>query len=100
MGLEVAEPIRPLTPQEYGRLAPFQPAAASAGLGWSGLEALLFNDMADAEIERPPLTHHELVLVNRPPDVFGLGYEGVTRHLPPPAGTVTGVPAGTPSRRQ
>jgi AraC family transcriptional regulator len=100
MGLEVAEPIRPLTPQEYGRLAPFQPAAASARLGWSGLEALLFNDMADAEIERPPLTHHELVLFNRPPDVFGLGYEGVRRHVPPPAGTVAVVPAGTPSRRQ
>ena len=70
MGLEVAEPIRPLTPQEYGRLARLQPAAASARLGWSGLEALLFNNMADAEIERPPLTHHELVLFKRLPDVF------------------------------
>jgi AraC family transcriptional regulator len=100
MGLEVAEPIRPLTPQEYGRLARLQPAAASARLGWSGLEALLFNDMPDAEIERPPLTHHELVLFNRPPDVFGLDYEGVRRNLPPPAGTVLVVPAGTPSRRQ
>ncbi len=100
MGLEVAEPIRPLTPQEYGRLARLQPAAASARLGWSGLEALLFNDMPDAEIERPPLTHHELVLFNRPPDVFGWDYEGVRRNLPPPAGTVAVVPAGTPSRRQ
>ena len=90
----------PLTPQEYGRLARLQPAAASARLGWSGLEALLFNDMADAEIERPPLTHHELVLFNRPPDVFGMDYEGVRRNLPPPAGTVAVVPAGTPSRRQ
>ncbi|HYQ89069.1 MAG TPA: hypothetical protein VEU09_05510, partial [Candidatus Binatia bacterium] len=96
----MAEPIRPLTPQEYGRLARLQPAAASARLGWSGLEALLFNDMPDAEIERPPLTHHELVLFNRPPDVFGLDYEGVRRNLPPPAGTVAVVPAGTPSRRQ
>jgi len=77
-----------------------QPAAASARLGWSGLEALLFNDMADAEIERPPLTHHELVLFNRPPDVFGMDYEGVRRNLPPPAGTIVVVPAGTPSRRQ
>src|SRR5260370_39825816 len=100
MGLEVAEPIRTLTPQEYGRLARLQPAAASARLGWSGLEALLFNDMPDAEIERPPLTQHELVLFNRPPDVFGLDYEGVRRNLPPPAGTVAVVPAGTPSRRQ
>src|SRR5260370_40251496 len=86
-----------LTPQEYGRLARLQPAAASARLGWSGLEALLFNDQADAEIERPPLTHHELVLFNRPPDVFALDYEGVRRNLPPAAGTVAVVPAGTPS---
>ncbi|HEV3258593.1 MAG TPA: AraC family transcriptional regulator [Gemmataceae bacterium] len=100
MGLEVAEPIRTLTPQEYGRLARLQPAAASARLGWSGLEALLFNDMPDADIERPPLTHHELILFNRPPDVLGLDYEGVRRNLPPPAGTVAVVPAGTPSRRQ
>src|SRR5260370_41111412 len=56
--------------------------------------------MADAEIERPPLTHQELVLFSRPPDVFGLDYEGVRRNLPPPAGTVAVVPAGTPSRRQ
>src|SRR5260370_1001433 len=100
MGLEVAEPIRTLTPQEYGRLAAAQPAAASARLGWSGVEALLFNDMPDAEFERPPLTHHELVLFNRPPDVFGWDYQGVRRNLPPPAGTHAVVPAGTPARRQ
>src|SRR5260370_22387358 len=85
-----------LTPQEYGRLARLQPAAAITRLGWSGLEALLFNDMADAEIERPPLTHHELVLFNRPPDVLGLDSEGVSRPVPPPPGTSMPVPAGTP----
>jgi AraC family transcriptional regulator len=100
MHLEVAEPVRPLTPQEYCRLAPFQSATASCRLGWAGLEALLYNDVCDAEFERPPLTHHELVLFNRPPDVFGIDYEGVRRHLPPPAGAVAVVPAGTPSRRQ
>jgi AraC family transcriptional regulator len=99
MRLEVAEPVSPLAPQEYRRLVPFQPAATSDRLGWAGLQALLFNDLPDAEIERPPSTHHELVLFIRPPDVFGLGYEGVRRHLPPPAGAVAVVPAGTPSRR-
>ena len=54
MGLEVAEPIRPLTPQEYCRRAPFQSAAASDRLGWAGLEALLYNDVSDADFERPP----------------------------------------------
>src|SRR5260370_3571520 len=96
MGLEVADPIRPLTPQEYGRLARLQPAAASARLGWSGLETLLFNDMPDAEIERPPLTHHELVLFNRPPLQLHIRYEGANRHVPPPTGSVMLVP----SRRQ
>jgi len=68
---------------------------------WSGLEALLFNDMPDAEIERPPLTHHELVLFNRPPDVFVSGLRGgKAEPAAHPRGTVAVVPAGTPSRRQ
>jgi NAD(P)-dependent dehydrogenase (short-subunit alcohol dehydrogenase family)/AraC-like DNA-binding protein len=98
MRLEVAKQVSPLAPQEYHRLVPLQPAAASYRLGWAGLEAVLFNDLPDAEIERPSLTHHTLVLFNRPPDVFEVGYEGERRHLPPPAGAVAVVPAGTPSR--
>jgi hypothetical protein len=89
--------IRPL---DWLKAIPFQPAAASDRLGWAGLEALLFNDLPDAEIERPRMTHHKFVLFNRLPDVFELGYEGVRRHLPPSAGTVAVVPAGTSSRRQ
>jgi AraC family transcriptional regulator len=108
MRLEVAEPVSPLTPQEYHplasqeshRLVPIQPAAVSDRLGWAGLEAILANDLPDAEIERPSLTHHVLILFNRPPDVFELRYEGVRRLLPPPAGAVAFVPAGTPSRWQ
>src|SRR5260370_7595371 len=100
MGLEAVDPMRRATAQGNGRLARLQPAAASARLGWSGLETLLFNDMPDAEIERPPLTHHELVLFNRPPLELNIRYEGVKRHVPPPAGSIMLVPAGTPSRRQ
>jgi AraC family transcriptional regulator len=98
MRLEAEERVGPLAPLEYHRLVPLQPTAASHRLGWAGLGAVLFNDLPDAEIERPPLTHHTLVLFKRPPDVFELGYEGVRRHLPPPAGAVSVVPAGTPSR--
>ena len=100
MRLEVAEPVSPLTPQEYHRHVPLQPAAASDRLGWEGLGAVLFNDLPDAEIERPSLTHHSLILFKRPPDALELGYEGVRRHLPPPAGAVSVVPAGMPSRWQ
>jgi AraC family transcriptional regulator len=44
------------------------------------------------------LTHHTLVLFTRPPEELDLSYEGVKRHRPPPAGSVSVVPAGTPSR--
>jgi AraC family transcriptional regulator len=100
--MRLEEPMHggPIGPYDWLKAIPFEPAAWSYQLGWAGLEALLFNDLPDAEIERPSFTYHELVLFNRPPDVFELDYEGVRRHLPPPAGAVAVVPAGTPSRRR
>jgi AraC family transcriptional regulator len=109
MRFGVAEQVSPLTHREYHPLAPgvdehllsiIPLIAVSDQLGWTGLQALLANDLPDAEIERPPLTHHALVLFNQSPDVFELSYEGVSRHRPPPAGAVAVVPAGTPSRWQ
>jgi AraC family transcriptional regulator len=44
------------------------------------------------------MTHHRLVLFARPPEELDLVYEGVKRHVPPPAGAISLVPAGTPSR--
>jgi AraC family transcriptional regulator len=44
------------------------------------------------------MTHHRLVLFVRPPEELDLVYEGVKRHVPPPAGAISLVPAGTPSR--
>jgi AraC family transcriptional regulator len=44
------------------------------------------------------MTHHRLVLFSRPPEELDLVYEGVKRHVPPPAGAISLVPAGTPSR--
>src|SRR5262249_54950182 len=41
-------------------------------------------------------THHLLILYTRPPEEMELRYEGVKRHVPPPAGTVSLVPAGSP----
>ena len=38
------------------------------------------------------------VLVTRPPVKLDLLYEGVNRHVPPPAGSISLVPAGTPAR--
>src|SRR5262249_22992130 len=54
--------------------------------------------MPAAELDRPPLTHHTLVLFTGPPEELDLRYEGVKRYRPPPAGSVSVVPAGTPSQ--
>jgi AraC family transcriptional regulator len=94
--LSKSEPI--LGPLEYHSLVPVEPAAASHRLGWTGLEAARFSDLADAEFERPALTHHSLILFTGPPDELDLRYEDVKRHRPPPLGSVSVVPAGFPTR--
>jgi AraC family transcriptional regulator len=45
----------------------------------------------------PALTHHRLVLFARPPEELDLLYEGVKRHVPPPTGAISVVPAGNSS---
>jgi AraC family transcriptional regulator len=45
----------------------------------------------------PPLTHHRLFLFARPPEELELLYEGVKRHVPPPAGSISLLPAGSPA---
>jgi AraC family transcriptional regulator len=52
----------------------------------------------DAEIDLPPLTHHALVLINKPPDECELRYEDVDRNVPAPAGSISVIPAGSPVR--
>jgi AraC family transcriptional regulator len=56
------------------------------------------SDVPYSEVDRPALTHHTLVLATRPPEELDLMYEGVKRHVPPPAGSIMLVPAGCPSR--
>jgi LmbE family N-acetylglucosaminyl deacetylase len=58
-----------LGPLEHHSLVPVEPAAASQRLGWTGLEAARFSGLADADVERPALTHHSVILFTRPPDV-------------------------------
>jgi AraC family transcriptional regulator len=84
-------------PHDYHPLVPVVPAAVSHRLGWAGLEAAQFSDLADSEFERPPLTHHTLILFTGPPDALDLRYEGVKRHRPPPRASVSVVPAGIPT---
>src|SRR5438128_273560 len=87
----------PLGPIELRKLVPFEPCAASDSLGWVGLEAARYREAPSSEISLSPLTHHALVLITRPPEELELRYEGVRRHVPPPAGSISVVPAGSPA---
>ena len=79
------------------KFVPFEADAASTGLGWVGLEAARYSEVPALEMDLPPLTHHALILLPRPPEELDVLYEGVKRHVPPPAGSVLLVPAGSPS---
>src|SRR5262249_44149485 len=99
------EPDMQSQPAESRRLlGPFErhslvaPTAASDRLGWTGLEAARFTDVASSEFERRPLTHHLLILHTGPPDELDLRYADVKRHRPPPLGSVSVMPAGIPIR--
>jgi AraC family transcriptional regulator len=85
-------------PREWAGVVPFAPSAASDRLGWVGMEAARYADLPGTEIELPALTHHTLVLFNRPPDEMDLRYEDVNRHVPAPAGSISVIPAGSPVR--
>jgi AraC family transcriptional regulator len=87
----------PLGPIELRKLVPFEPRAVSDLLGWVGLQAARYLEAPASEIDLSALTHHTLVLITRPPEELDLRYEGVKRHIPPPAGSIVVVPAGSPA---
>jgi AraC family transcriptional regulator len=94
------EPRRgdPIGPLDWRQILPFEPAAASGRLGWVGLEAARCRAEPAFERDVPALAHHRLVLIARPPEELDLRYEGVKRHVPAPAGSITVVPAGSSVR--
>jgi AraC family transcriptional regulator len=89
---------QPIGPLDWLKRVPFAPAAASVRLGWVGLEATRFQGAPDSELNQPAITHHRLFLITRPPEELDLLYEGVKRHVPPPAGAISVIPAGSPAR--
>jgi hypothetical protein len=88
----------PLSPRELDGLVPFEPFAASNWSGRVGMLAARYLDAPASEIELPPSSHHKLVLVNRPSEQGEVRYEDVLRHVPPAAGSVLVIPAGSPVR--
>jgi AraC family transcriptional regulator len=88
----------PIGPLDWLKRVPFRPDAASDGLGWVGLEATRFRAAPGSELDQPAITHHRLLMITRPPAELELVYDGVKRHVPPPAGSVSLLPAGSPAR--
>jgi AraC family transcriptional regulator len=97
--MQQANPERgdPIGPLDWLKKVPFKPAASSDGLGWVGLEATRFRAAPDSELSQPAITHHRLFLITRPPETLDLRYEGVKRHVPLPAGSISLLPAGSPA---
>src|SRR5262249_22599057 len=85
-------------PLELIKHFPGEPLAASARRRWVGLEALRYRGQPPNEHFQPPLTHHSLVLLLRTPKEFELHCDGVNRVVPPRAGSILVVPAGSPAR--
>jgi AraC family transcriptional regulator len=88
----------PIEPRDWRKLFPFDAVLSSVRLGWVGLEAARCRAERVFELHAPAITHHWLVLFLRPPEELDLRYEGVKRHVPPPAGAISLVPAGSPAR--
>src|SRR5262245_39303149 len=88
----------PNGPLDWRKLFPFDAVLSSVRLGWVGLEAARCRAERVFELHPPAITHHWLVLFLRPPGELDLRYEGVKRHVPPPAGAISLVPAGSPAR--
>jgi hypothetical protein len=85
-----------LTPLALRKIGPIDAATASDRLGWVGLDASRYSEAPAFEFNPPAITHHRLILYTRPPEELDLLYEGVKRHVPPPAGAIFLVPAGSP----
>jgi AraC family transcriptional regulator len=90
---ELGGPLGPLA--ALRKIIPFEAAAASDRLGWVGLQAARYRAAPASELNPPALAHDRLVLFSRPPEELDLLYEGVKRHVPPPAGSISVVPAGS-----
>jgi AraC family transcriptional regulator len=98
--MQLKEPGRggPLGPRERAGFVSFAPSAASDWRGSVGMLAAHYRDAPATEVDVPPSTHHSLVLVHRPSEECEIRYDGVKRHIPPPAGSILVIPAGIPVR--
>ena len=95
MGQEELQVRGPIGPLNWHNILPFEPVLSSKALGWTGLGAAHCRSEPAFERISPAIPHHRLVLNARPPEELDLRFEGVKRHVPHSAGSITLVPAGT-----
>jgi AraC family transcriptional regulator len=82
--------------KEIEALQKIVPFATSYGMGWKGLQAVRCRDSSGSEFSGEVTSRtHAVVLTIRPPEKMDLRYEGVKRDMPPPAGSITVMPAGS-----
>ena len=74
---------------------PGEPLVASDPLRWVGLDALRYRDQPPNEAFQPPLTYHSLLMFLRTPKEFEARFDGISRVVPPPPGSILLVPAGS-----
>ena len=67
-------------------------------LGWTGVRAEHLTDPPDTEVDLPPVTHHWLFLNHRLAPDFSIQFAGQERTEPGPPGSISIIPAGTPSQ--
>ena len=68
--------------------------ATSQNLGWVGIQAVRYRDLTTNEIHIPALSQHLLILHTKPAPVMNYQCDGVKRETPPPAGSISVIPAG------
>jgi AraC family transcriptional regulator len=69
--------------------------ATSYGMGWKGLQAVRLENHGVETGALITRSTHVLGLIVRPPEKMEMRYEGVKRDMPPPAGSISVVPAGS-----
>jgi AraC family transcriptional regulator len=67
----------------------------SYGMGWKGLQAVRVENSGGETGAVITRSTHVLGLIVRPPEKMERRYEGVKRDMPPPAGSISVVPAGS-----
>jgi AraC family transcriptional regulator len=82
-----------MNPRELRKQVPLTASAASDRFGWVGLQAAHYRHAPSTEIDAPPLSHHTLALVVRPPHKFELRYDDVRQTTAPSAGSIYVIPA-------